>query len=243
MELPHPRAPTLPPWHRVLSSLPPPRSWFLRAHLPPPKHLPLPHSLPTRSRNPLVSHPLSRSALRPPSTLPSSLSSLTDRSTNPRTPLAALAPFSLPLLRQPKTPSPLKDSSADHRTSPTAIAPFRSPRPRPQPRPHALRPTAPNSLTTTSLPDVVPTTKAASASHGFPKNVARPAHKAYSDSSLLHGKSTSESLRGGVGGDFEEVSKAELDDEFDVLDNEGPSAANGAIKEDGSLSAGWEDDE
>jgi hypothetical protein len=110
------------------------------------------------------------------------------------------------------------------------------------PRPRALRHTAPNSLTTSILVDAVPATKAASASRGLPANFARPAHKTYIDSGLLK-KSTGKSLRGDVGGDFEEVSKAELDEEFDVLDNEGPSAADGAIKGDYSLSAGWEDDE
>lgn len=88
--------------------------------------------------------------------------------------------------------------------------------------------------------DEVPATKAASASRGLPANFARPAHKTYTDSGLLK-KSIGDSLRGDVGGDFEEVSKAELDEESDVLDNVGPSAANGVIKEDSSLSAGWED--
>ena len=41
------------------------------------------------------------------------------------------------------------------------------------------------------------------------------------------------------------VSKAELDDEeFDVLDNGGPSAANGTLKyPSGAFRTDWEDDE
>jgi hypothetical protein len=71
-------------------------------------------------------------------------------------------------------------------------------------------------------------------------------------SSVCREKSASKSLRTscGVGGDFKVVSKTELDDddEFDVVDNEGPSAANGTTKtsyvvaEEG-LDVGWEDDE
>jgi hypothetical protein len=41
------------------------------------------------------------------------------------------------------------------------------------------------------------------------------------------------------------VSKTELDDdEFDVVDREGPSAANGVVHDlDSALGDGWEDDE
>jgi hypothetical protein len=67
-------------------------------------------------------------------------------------------------------------------------------------------------------------------------------------SSIHHEKATGRSLRKSrsVGGDFEVVSKAELDDddEFDVLDIEGPSATNGALKYlSGAFRTGWEDDE
>jgi hypothetical protein len=66
-------------------------------------------------------------------------------------------------------------------------------------------------------------------------------------SSSHHEKATSRYLRQphGVGGEFEVVSKAELDDEeFDVLDNGGPSAANGTLKYlSGAFRTDWEDDE
>jgi hypothetical protein len=71
-----------------------------------------------------------------------------------------------------------------------------------------------------------------------------------STSSAYREKSASKSLRmsSGVGGDFEVVSKTELDDDkFDVIDCQGPSATNGAtetfyaVAE--GLSVGWEDDE
>jgi hypothetical protein len=125
------------------------------------------------------------------------------------------------------------------------------------------RPTAPTPSTTISPVDAIPTTKAASVSLGLPSNVVTPANKTYigpdllrapvtaSTSSLHRGKSTGKSLRGGIGEDLEVVSKTELDDEFDVLDNEGPSAGNGATKyctailsdRDGALTAGWDEDE
>jgi hypothetical protein len=50
-----------------------------------------------------------------------------------------------------------------------------------------------------------------------------------------------------VGGDFEMVSKPEIDDdEFDVVDDEGPSATNGTGDPNAAvdnIDAGWEDDE
>jgi hypothetical protein len=104
-------------------------------------------------------------------------------------------------------------------------------------RPRVPRSTATTALTTISLVDVVPTTNAAPASRGLPANFARPGHTPYIDSGLLW------FIRGGIGGDFEVVTKAELDDEFDVVENEGSSATNGGVTEDDSLSAGWEDDE
>ena len=66
-------------------------------------------------------------------------------------------------------------------------------------------------------------------------------------SSIYHQKATGRYLRQprGVGGEFEVVSKVELDDEeFDVLDNGGPSAANGTLKYlSGAFRTDWEDDE
>jgi hypothetical protein len=102
-----------------------------------------------------------------------------------------------------------------------------------------------------------PSTDTASSPQGL-----QPVNKAFTDpgltavtpsmSSVCREKSASKSLRTscGVGGDFKVVSKTELDDddEFDVVDNEGPSAANGTTKtsyvvaEEG-LDVGWEDDE
>jgi hypothetical protein len=62
-------------------------------------------------------------------------------------------------------------------------------------------------------------------------------------SPTYHQKAAGKPLRkaAGVCGYFELVSETELEEEFDLLDNEGPSADNGTIKEDSSLSVGWED--
>ena len=71
-----------------------------------------------------------------------------------------------------------------------------------------------------------------------------------STSSVYREKFASKSLRksSGVGGDFEVVSKTELDDDkFDIVDSEGPSATNGAANASYAvaegLDVGWEDDE
>lgn len=72
-------------------------------------------------------------------------------------------------------------SSAETRSTPSTAQVLNTPSTANSeiPRPRALRHTAPNSLTTSSLVDVVPTTEAASASRGLPANFARPAHKTY----------------------------------------------------------------
>jgi hypothetical protein len=103
-------------------------------------------------------------------------------------------------------------------------------------RPFSPRPSAPALSITTRSVDAVVNAKTAPASQSQPTNSVRAAKKTPTVSCSIH---TLKSLRksGGVVGDFEVVNTAELDDEFDVVDSEGPSAANGA------LSTGWEDDE
>lgn len=110
-----------------------------------------------------------------------------------------------------------------------------------------LRPSAPvpTRSTTTSSTGAVEETKTASAFQGSPANAAQPIKKAIavSDlpvttvtppvSSVHREKATGKYFRtsNGVVEDFEFVSEAELDDDdFDFLDNEGPSAANGKMK-------------
>lgn len=100
----------------------------------------------------------------------------------------------------------------------------------------------------------------ASTSQGLPSNLVRPAKKistvpvlsrttATPSTSARQQTTISKSLRkpGGVGGDFEMVSKPEIDDdEFDVVDDEGPSATNGTGDANAAvdiIDAGWEDDE
>jgi hypothetical protein len=118
--------------------------------------------------------------------------------------------------------------------------------------------------TTLSSATITPSTTSpfgmASTSQGLPSNFVRPAKKTSTVPVLSRTTATpstlarqqitiSKSLRkpGGVGGDFEMVSKPEIDDdEFDVVDDEGPSATNGTGDPNAAvdnIDAGWEDDE
>jgi hypothetical protein len=118
-------------------------------------------------------------------------------------------------------------------------------------RPRSAHLSAYPTPTATNPMDAATSTKTAFTLPDLPTNSARPFKKTTvtpPTSSIHHEKATGRSLRKSrsVGGDFEVVSKAELDDddEFDVLDIEGPSATNGALKYlSGAFRTGWEDDE
>ena len=119
---------------------------------------------------------------------------------------------------------PLSTISTDHHSSGLI-------RPRPS---HISTPTPP---TTSRLVD--PDTKAAIAAHDLPTRSTQTATK----TSTVPGPRTTVTLPtparaektlvkplhkfGRIGGEFEIVSEAELDDEFNMVDSEGPSASNG----------------
>lgn len=141
-------------------------------------------------------------------------------------------------------------------SSPSAAASFN----------HSLspRPAAPIPATASSHWDSTAYIKTVRASQDPHSNAVHPINKTATiqppTSVTLQGspvhleKTTSKShyKSGGVGGNFELVTKAELDDdEFDVQDNEGPSASNGAVRYpsaimddvDSTFHKGWEEDE